>query len=613
MSYTSLADCVDDLEKTGRLVRITEPISPYLDIPALQRRVYRAGGPALLFTNVEGTPFPVVGNLFGTLERTHFIFRHGLEAARLLIDLKASPEDILKHPARLKHLPKALCTLLPKQVKKSAVTAHETTVSNLPGLVSWPKDGGPFITLPQVYSEDPDKPGWRFSNLGMYRVQLSGNSYKKDGEVGLHYQIHRGLGVHHTKATQKGVPLRVVVSVGGPPSLALSAVMPLPENIPELLFAGVLGGRRIRITPYEGKKGGIMMPADADFCLVGTIDPTRLLPEGPFGDHLGYYSLQHNYPVLNIEKVYHRAGAIWPFTSVGRPPQEDSTFGQFIHELTGSIIPTVLPGVKEVHAVDAAGVHPLLLAIGSERYTPYLKEATEPQEILTQANAILGQGQLSLAKYLIIVSKNDNPPDAHDIPAFFAHWLSRVDLKRDLHFQTCTTIDTLDYSGVSLNKGSKLVIAAAGPIIRKLATEIPADLNLPDGFKNPRVVMPGILAITGPAWTENNWDEQIWNGPRSNIEKNIQKFPLIVVVDDSDFVVENINNFLWTTFTRSDPARDVHGLNANYADKHWGCTSMIIDARTKTHHAPALEEDPTLLKKLDHFFVKGAPLEKWSK
>src|SRR5439155_1263669 len=162
------------------------------------------------------------------------------------------------------------------------------------------------------------------SNLGMYRVQLSGGEYEPDREVGLHYQIHRGIGVHHAAALRQGVPFRVNLFVGGPPALTLAAVMPLPEGMPELAFAGALGGRRVRLACPQGRER-LPVFADADFCIVGTVDPERLLPEGPFGDHLGYYSLAHPFPVLNVERVYHRDGAIWPFTVVGRPPQEDTS------------------------------------------------------------------------------------------------------------------------------------------------------------------------------------------------------------------------------------------------------------------------------------------------
>ncbi len=349
--------------------------------------------------------------------------------------------------------------------------------------------------------------------------------------------------------------------------------------------------------------------ADADFCISGDVELDRQLPEGPFGDHLGYYSLAHDFPVLRVEQVYHRPGAIWPFTTVGRPPQEDTSFGQFIHELTGPVVPTLVPGVRAVHAVDAAGVHPLLLAIGSERYVPYAQRR-RPQELLTQANALLGQGQMSLAKYLLIVAAEDQPRlDIHDIGAFFAHLLARVDWRRDLHFQTRTTIDTLDYSGSGLNEGSKVVVAAAGPIVRELPTELPSDLHLPRGFDKPRVALPGVLAINGPrhAGPHDRCLAEFCTayGPGDAINR----FPLVVVVDDSEFAARSLNNFLWVSFTRSNPAADIDGIGASIEAKHWGCAgSLVIDARVKPHHAPPLVEDPQVSRRVDRLAAPGGPL-----
>jgi 4-hydroxy-3-polyprenylbenzoate decarboxylase len=479
MGYRNLRECVADLEKTGHLRRIEVEVDPDQEIGIIQRRVYAQGGPALLFTRAKGSDFPLLGNLFGTLERTRYLFRDSLAHVETLVKLKLDPRELLRRPSAV---PKALlgaAHLLPRRSDKGPILAHRTSLSRLPQLKSWPLDGGAFITLPQVYSEDPARPGWRHGNLGMYRVQISGNCYQPDQEAGLHYQIHRGIGVHHAEALRRGEALRVNVFVGGPPSLNVAAVMPLPEGMPELAFAGLLGGRRISLVPAAN---GLPMPAEADFVISGTIDPRRTLPEGPFGDHLGYYSLAHDFPVLQVEAVHHRPDAIWPFTTVGRPPQEDTTFGAFIHELTGPLIPDVLPGIHAVHAVDAAGVHPLLLALGSERYVPYA-DKREPMELLTQANAVLGQGQLSLAKYLLIAAREDAPElDIHDIEAFLQHMLQRIDWRRDLHFQTRTTIDTLDYSGHGLNAGSKVVMAAAGEPRRTLPGEISADLALPGSF-----------------------------------------------------------------------------------------------------------------------------------
>lgn len=611
MGYRSLRECVLDLERTGQLVRIEQEVDPHLEAAEIHRRVYQAGGPAIYYPRVKGCRFPMVSNLFGTLERTRFLFRDTLEKVCRLVELKIDPAVLAKQPFRyLNALPTAW-HMRPKFVRRGPILAHETTIDQLPKLQSWPRDGGPFITLPQVYTEDADQPGWQHSNLGMYRVQLSGNEYQLNQQVGLHYQIHRGIGVHHASALRKGVPFRVSIFVGGPPAMTLAAVMPLPEGMSELGFAGALGGMRVRLirSQASGVRGQSMLAADADLVITGTVDPDKQLPEGPFGDHLGYYSLAHPFPVLNVERVYHRDDAIWPFTVVGRPPQEDTGFGQIIHEITGPIIPTVVKGVHAVHAVDAAGVHPLLLAIGSERYAPYA-ERRKPQELLTCANAILGQGQLSLAKYLLIVAKEDNPDlDIHDIPAFFRHVLERVDWRNDLHFQTCTTIDTLDYSGTALNEGSKVVIAAAGPVRRKLATAVPSDLHLPNGFSEPRLCLPGVLAIQGQRYEPQKQPGEVEKLAEALRHAPVNDLPLIVVVDDSSFTAQTLNNFLWVTFTRSNPAVDVYGVGSFVHQKHWGCEgSLIIDARIKPHHAPVLEVDPAVAKLVEAMGVKGGVL-----
>jgi 4-hydroxy-3-polyprenylbenzoate decarboxylase len=553
----------------------------------------------------------MVSNLFGTMERTRYLFRDTLNAVRHLVELKIDQGVFWKHPLRYRDVPRTLWHLRRKKVSNGSVLAHQTTIDQLPPLQCWPRDGGAFITLPQVYTEDADRPGWRHSNLGMYRVQLSGNQYQQNKQIGLHYQIHRGIGVHHGAAIRRGVPFRVSIFVGGPPAMTLAAVMPLPEGLPELSFAGALGGRRVRM--IDQVPGGLHPPlaiaADADFCITGTVDSKLQLPEGPFGDHLGYYSLAHDFPVLNVEKVYHRDGAIWPFTVVGRPPQEDTCFGQIIHELTGPIIPTVVPGVHAVHAVDVTGVHPLLLAIGSERYVPYAPKR-KPQELLTCANAILGQGQLSLAKYLLIVAREDNPNlDIHDIAAFLRHVLERVDWRRDLHFQTRTTIDTLDYSGSGLNEGSKVVIAAAGPPFRDLPTTLPDRLALPDGFTEPRVILPGILVVQGLGYSSEGETAAQRFCRTFQPGDPINAFPLVVLVDDSAFTARTATNWLWVTFTRSNPAADVHGIGAFTHQKHWGCEgALVIDARIKPHHAPPLEDDPEISRRVDALGAPDGPL-----
>lgn len=590
------------------MIEVTEPVDPTLEVAEIQRRVYASGGPAILFSNVIGCSFPMASNLFGSLDQARYLFRDTLESVRRLIEVKLDPSALPKRPLRYAGVPLTALRMLPRFVGGGAVAKNRCKVTDLPRLKCWPDDGGGFVTLPQVLSEDPADPRNLMKvNLGMYRVQVSGNDYT-DKEVGLHYQIHRGIGVHHKQALDNGKSLRAAITVGGSPAMSLAAVMPLPEGLTELTFAGALSGRRIGL--IRGDHAPVYR--DADFAIVGRIDPERTKPEGPFGDHLGYYSLTHDFPVMTVDHVWHREGAIWPFTVVGRPPQEDTTFGQLIHELTDPIIPTVIPGVKAVHAVDAAGVHPLLLAIGSERYMPYLKESA-PQELLTQANAILGNGQLSLAKYLIIADDPKDEIDIHEINAFLRYVLERVDWKRDLHFQTRTTIDTLDYTGGGFNKGSKVVIAAASGARRTLPSELPAELRLPEGFAEPRVVFPGVLAIQAARFDDANGRDLVERFCQAFEESDpINQFPLITLVDDSEFAARTLNNWLWTTFTRSNPATDVNGIASETVDKHWGCRgSLVIDARFKPWQAPPVIEDSDTIAKVDARGSRGGPLAKY--
>lgn len=607
MGYKSLAECVADLEKHGHLIRIKEEVDPYLEMAAIHLRVYEQQGPALYFEKVKGSKFPAVSNLFGTLERSRFMFRDSLPKVEQLVNLRSDPVKALKNPFKLPGIGLTALTALPLKQSLFKSTFNKTRISELPQIVNWPMDGGPFITMPQVYTEDIDKPGILNANLGMYRIQLDGNDYLQDQEIGLHYQIHRGIGVHQSKANAKGQPLKVSIFVGGPPAHPLAAVMPLPEGLSEMTFAGALGNRRFR---YFYDEEGFCISADADFVITGTVYPQDNKPEGPFGDHLGYYSLTHPFPVMKVHNVYHRNDAIWSFTVVGRPPQEDTSFGALIHEIAGSALPREIHGLKEVNAVDAAGVHPLLFAIGSERYTPYLKER-RPQEILTIANHILGKNQLSLAKYLLIAAGEDNQQlDTHDLSVFIQHVLSRMDFTRDLHFHTQTTIDTLDYSGEGLNSGSKVVFAAAGEPKRILATAVPERLILPDTFDHPRLAIPGVLTLKAPDY--HSADQAKGEIALLNTQLDpgqLEGIAMIVLCDDAIFTAANVNNLVWVTFTRSNPATDIHGIHAFTKDKHWGCQGpVIIDARKKPHHAPELVQDREVQLKVDSLGLPGQPL-----
>jgi len=598
-------DCIRDLERQGQLVRVRTPADPNLEMAEIHRRIFDQGGPAILFEKVMGSPFPALSNLYGSKARTAWLFRDTLDDVRKIIELKADPTRLLRQPLRYVKAPFTALTALPRRVPFPLTGWRRTTLDNLPQIRSWPMDGGAFITLPQVFSLPPGERNMMRSNIGMYRIQLSGNVYEPGKEIGLHYQLHRGIGVHHTAYNHSSEPFQISIFVGGLPSHAFSAIMPLPEGLSEMTFAGLLAARRFR---YAWRDGHVFS-TDADFVITGKVRKGVTLPEGPFGDHLGYYSLEHPFPVLEVEEVWHRKNPVWHFTVVGRPPQEDSSFGYLIHELVKELTPGEFPGVRQIHAVDAAGVHPLLLAIGSERYMPFREP--RPEEILIQANRILGSGQTSLAKFLLIADGNGFPAlDAHDYRGFLTHMLERIDWRRDLHFQTNTTIDTLDYSGDGWNAGSKVVLAACGPRLRNLSPELPDWPALPHGFSRPIMVIPGILAVESTPFRGKESMEELTLLATFLTQNPCEGIPLCVVCDDSHFLSQNIGNFLWATFTRTNPSHDIHGAGSFIRHKHWGCEGvLLLDARIKPHHAPPLVPDAEVARRVDRFFARGGDLE----
>ena len=603
MAYQSLNDCILDLEKNGHLIRIKEEVDPYLEMAAIHLKQFEKGAQAVLFENIKGCKYKAVSNLFGTIERSKFMFRDTFEPVKNMVALRNNPMAAIKKPWRYLGLAISAIKALPKKGAFKTAGFEEIQISDLPLIHHWPMDGGAFITLPQVYSEDIDQPGVMNSNLGMYRIQLNGNSYDLNKEIGLHYQLHRGIGVHQSKTNKQNKPLKVSVFIGGPPAHSLAAVMPLPEGISELTFAGAMAGKRFRYDYHDG----FCISLDADFVITGEVYPNENKPEGPFGDHLGYYSLQHPFPLMRVHKVFAKQNAIWPFTVVGRPPQEDTAFGALIHEISGSAIPNEIPGLKEINAVDAAGVHPLLLAVGSERYTPFLINDS-PAELLTQANHILGTGQLSLAKYLIISGDPEKEINCHNIKNFFKHVFERIDLSRDLHFYTKTSIDTLDYSGNDLNQGSKLVMAAYGKQKRELSLIIPDEFNTCEFISNPALMMDGVIAIMLTPFTNYSNAKLEIKKLSDWIEKRKEKFNGIVqIIIYDDFVFkpasDNLNDYVWITYTRSNPSYDIYGVGEKTENKHWSCEGpMIIDARKKSHHAPELKLSAQTEKSIERFF-----------
>ncbi|NOT36054.1 MAG: UbiD family decarboxylase [Saprospiraceae bacterium] len=609
MIKMSLESCLNDLQRRGELLIIKDPVDPNLEMAEIHRRIYNQQGPAILFENIIGSPFKACSNIYGTNSRCSYIFQDAIKGMEYLIKLKINPSSFFTNIGKnISNLPFYLSGKPILNRFNKEIISNSCKISDLPQIVSWPKDGGAFITLPQVITFPPGSSNLQEANIGMYRIQISGNRYIQNKEIGLHYQLHRGIGIHHQAYLESNNDFNVSIGVGGSPAHALGSIFPLPEGLSEILFTGLLNNRSYRYF-WHNK---YFIPAEVDFCITGKIQKNKLLPEGPFGDHLGYYSLEHEFPVIEVENVFHKKNPIWHFTVVGRPPQEDSGFGFLIHQMVKEISKNEFPGVKEIHAVDVAGVHPLLLAIGSERYMPFREKM--PEEILTQANHILGKGQTSLAKYLFITTnEDDHKLDIYNIPEYFKYILERIDWSKDLHFQTNTTIDTLDYSGSSWNAGSKLVIACNRIKRRVLSLDIGIFNSIQSEIKDVKILMPGVALFQ----YKNFSNYEIAQSEIANLCLRLQseaqeKIPLIVLVDDIQFCTENFNNFIWVCFTRSNPSHDIYGVGSFTVHKHWGCNGpLIIDARLKPHHAPVLEVDQEVSKKADKLFSTNKELHKF--
>lgn len=609
MSYKNLRSCLLDLKKKGELIEINFETDANQEMAEIHRRVFDQGGPAIWFKKVKGSPFEAASNIYGTYERAEYLFRDVLRKMEFLIKAKVDLSELIRSPLKaLGSLPFILKGIPLKSFGTPPVLKHSTLIEKLPLIKSWPEDGGGFVTLPQVISFPPGSKRMAHANIGMYRIQLNGNDYSLNEEIGLHYQLHRGIGIHHSEFNRTSDEFKITIAVGGPPSHALGSIFPLPEGMSEVLFTGLLGNRSYRYTWMDG----YFIPSDADFCITGIVQKKGLKAEGPFGDHLGYYSLTHPFPFMKVKGVYHRPDPIWHFTVVGRPPQEDSSFGHLIHQMVRELTSDEFKGVKEIHAVDAAGVHPLLLAIGSERYMPF--RDLRPEEIITQAFHILGKGQTSLAKYLFICSDHDKQNlSTKNIRDYFDYLLKRVDWTRDLHFVTRTTIDTLDYSGEGWNEGSKLIVSVHGHVKRELHPDLPNG-NKPVGLKNLHLVQPGIVTAELSEFTHYPAEKNRMAQLESELDiPEWAGHPLLVICDDAGFSAANLNNFLWVTFTRSNPSQDVYGAGSFIKDKHWGCKgTLIIDARKKSHHAPELKSDPAISERVSKILRETRGLENYA-
>ncbi len=576
-SLVNLRDFLELLRKNNQLLTIDSPVDPYLEIAEIHRRVIAKGGPALLFTQVKGSTFPVVTNLFGSNHRLELAFgRRPLNFVRGLVDLVETS------------LPPSLTTLWNarslvtqglqvglKQVKTGPILdccQHPARLTELPMLTSWQSDGGAFVTLPLVYTEHPEGMG---HNLGMYRIQRY-----DDTTTGIHWQIHKGGGFHYFVAEEKDQPLPLTLYIGGPPALMLAAIAPLPENIPELILASLLQGKKLQMV--GDPRGGHQLVAEAEFAIKGNVAPHIRRPEGPFGDHYGYNSLQHDYPVFQTTHLYHRKNAIYPATVVGRPKQEDYYIGDFLQDLLSPLFPLVMKGVVQLKTFGETGFHCLAAARVADRY---------PREAFAVGLRILGEGQLSLTKFLLIT---DGSIDVSHFPRLWQHILERIQWDRDLFVFANVSQDTLDYTGPSVNKGSKAMMLGLG---QEKCRELPCEFSgtLPEQCRRPTVYLPGTLVVEGSNYEASpDLAAQLARFP------GVATWPVILLVDSTQAATSSLQEFLWTFFTRFEPAADIHGREEAVRRFHVGLQPPIVfDCRMKPWYTDVLEVDPTTKQQVD--------------
>ena len=587
--FRDLRTLLRTLENRGLLRTIDAEVDPDLEIAEVHRRVIAAGGPALLFRRVKGSPHPLVTNLFGTKERVDLAF--GGRAKEIVARVAALPHTLM--PPTLKKLWGqrdlfgTLAKVGLKTVRSAPIRAacdRPAKLGELPIIKSWAEDGGRFFTLPLVYTVHPETGG---HNLGMYRMQRY-----DDGSTGLHMQIGKGGGFHHAVAEARGEALKVNVFLGGPPALIASAIAPLPENVPELLLASLLVGERFRMAddPY----GPLPLAADAEFVLSGEVRPHDRRIEGPFGDHYGYYSLAHEYPVFRCSHVWRREGAILPATVVGKPRQEDFFLGDYLQDLLSPLFPVVMPAVLDLWSYGETGYHALSAAVVKQRYK---------REAMASAFRILGEGQLSLTKFLLVL---DRKIPLTDFKAVLEYVLARADFRTDLYVFSNLSMDTLDYAGPVVNEGSKGVLLGVGEPRRVLPRTFEG--APPPGIRDVRVFCPGCLVVAGPAYTEDKDAARAVAG-----HPGVADWPLVVLVDDAAQAAKSSVNFLWTTFTRFEPAADLHAKDTSLVRLHASFTPpVVIDARKKPWYPAELFCDArtaeTVDRRWNEYFPAGLPM-----
>lgn len=576
MSFSDLAAFLHFLEQQGDCKRIKVEVDPELEITEIAVRVVKSGGPALLFENVKGTRFPLAINIFGTARRIEWALgehpqKIGEEIVKTIERLNPpSLRSIWQERRMLKKL-RYLKTKIQSTAPCQEVV-EKSDLGQLPIIKCWPLDSGRFITFPLVLTQDPET---KKRNLGIYRMQV----YTND-KTGMHWQIQKGGGFHYWKARTRGETLPVSVVLGGDPILLLASVAPLPEGMDEVAFSGFLRGQPTLMT--KAKTSDHLVPANAEFILEGTVAPEEQAMEGPFGDHFGHYSHVALFPVFQIKVITRKKNPIYPCAVVGKPPQEDKFMGEAMQELFIPLIKMMRPEICDLWAYYEAGFHNLLVVSVQERYK---------KEALKTAFGLMGEGQLSLTKCLILV---DAIVNVRDFRSVLRAIRKNFEPATDFVLLAGAPLDTLDFTSYTLNLGSKMILDATSS--EEKSASRAEKVAIDPGSIDPRIrawkILEEVLLI---CQVEGEGRELI----QKIIQHNLGSIKIAGAVS-ADVPLNDPELLLWGLFTRFDAARDIIFTKSElHGPTVVNRGIMGIDATWKKGYPQPIEMDSITKKKVD--------------
>jgi 4-hydroxy-3-polyprenylbenzoate decarboxylase len=595
MSFRTLGQFLENCDAKGDLERVTREVDWNGEVTEIACREAKREGPVLLFENVRGSRFPLAVNVLAATRRIEWALGRTPRAVGAEVEeiFHAIPPRRLSDLWKLRGSAGRVLASRPARIERGP--AQERTLgadlAPLPILQLWPGDGGRFVTFPLVFTEHPVT---RVRNLGIYRMHVF-----DEKTTGMHWQIGKGGGFHYHEAEKRGEPLEVAVAVGADPATMLAAVAPLPEGIDELAFAGFLRGAPTRLARARTLRMSVL--ADAEFVIEGVVPAGERRREGPFGDHFGHYSHAAPFPVLHVSAVTHRALPVFQASVVGKPPQEDKFMGEAVQEMFTGVLKVIHPEIRDLWAYFEAGFHNLLVVAVENRFA---------REGRKTALGLLGTGQLSLTKVVVLVDDDVNPRDRR---AVFEAIARHFDPAEDLLMLPGVPLDTLDFTSFTMNLGSKMVIDAqaharavgsAGNSPGTGVTPSPLPGTVPDvrafepRVRAQRLAWGGLLAV------------QVESEGRAVIEALVRRPELagikLLVAVSADVPLEDDELLLWGVFTRFDCARDVIPAAVETRGAWLTCRGPLgIDATWKSGYPEPVASAPETIAKVDGWWRKG--------